>query len=279
MLVGCSWYVINWFLFGDLFIDRHFKTAHMKIIQDNYLFGNPLYLLGYFKDMLKNYWPWFPFTVLGVFLFAKRGFKEKDKYSMFLFLWVCIPFVIMSTSRNQTLRYLFMIFPAFGIITAHTIAGWLKDRQKEKILPWMVGVVMATVLVVNVTPIRVKVTLEQNSAEVRDVAPFVRINTKPGERISNYGFSPWNPTQALAFYSDRFLEYPVNDPATLMQQIKEAPKKTWLSSAEKFNELEKIFPGELYLIYGNQKFSYFTSMENQKNIIYNFSNMKLPVVR
>ena len=82
VLVGCSWYVVNWYMFGDLFIDRHFKTAHMKIIQGNYFVENPLYLLGYFKDMLKNYWPWLPFTVMGVFLFAKRGFKEKNPHSM-----------------------------------------------------------------------------------------------------------------------------------------------------------------------------------------------------
>ena len=138
---------------------------------------------------------------------------------------------------------------------------------------------MAAVLVVNVTPIQLKVSLNYNSGEVRDIAPFVRINTKPDERISNYGFSPWNPTQALAFYSDRFLEYPVNDPETLIQKVNENPKATWLSSVSKFNNLEESFPGQLYLIYGNQKFAYFTSMKNRENVIYNFSNMKLPVVR
>ena len=145
--------------------------------------------------------------------------RHDKLYDIFLFFWVCVPFVIMSTSRNQTLRYLFMVFPAFAIITAHTIAGWLNERQKEKALPWMMGVVMATVLVINVTPIQLKVSLDYNSAEVRDIAPFVRINTEPGERIANYGFSPWNPTQALAFYSDRFLEYPVKDPKTFIQKL------------------------------------------------------------
>ena len=164
LLVGCSWYAVNWFIFDERFIKWHFKTSHMTILQDNYLSGNMLYLLGYFKDMLKNYWPWCPVTIIGVVLFAKKSFREKDTYSIFLFLWVAIPFLIMSTSQNQTLRYLFMIFPAFGIITAHTLAGWLKDSHKEKALPWMVGIIMATVLVVNVTPVQVKVSLNYNSA-------------------------------------------------------------------------------------------------------------------
>jgi len=281
LIVGCSWYIVNWYMFGDIFIDRHFKTSHMKIIQSNYFSENPLYLLGYFKDMLKNYWPWFPFTVIGVFLFAKRGFKEKDNHSMLLFLWVFIPFVIMSTSRNQTLRYLFMIFPAFGIITARTLAGWLKDSHKEKALPWMIGIVMATVLVVNITPIQLKVSLNYNSAEVRDLAPFVHANTPQKQNVSFYKLSQWNPTQALMFYSDRFVDWASvpTDPKNLFQKMEENLEGTWLTSISEFENLEKNFPGKLYLIYGNQKFAYFTSMKNRENVVYNFSNMKLPVVR
>ena len=281
ILVGCSWYVINWYMFGDLFIDRHFKTVHMKILQDDYFAGNPLYLLGYLKDMLKNYWPWVPFTAIGVFLFAKRGFKEKDYRSMLLFLWVCIPFVIMSTSRNQTLRYLFMIFPALGIITAHTLAEWLKDSQKEKALPWMVGVVMATVLVVNVTPIQVKVSLNYNSAEVRDLARFVNANTPPKQDVNFYKLSRWNPTQALMFYSDRFVNWQnvPTDPEDLFQEMEKNLRGTWLTNIWEFEKLEKDYPGELYLIYGNKKFAYFTSTKNRGNVIYNFSKMNLPVVR
>jgi len=198
---------------------------------------------------------------------------------MFLFLWVSIPFVIMSTSRNQTLRYLFMIFPAFAIITAHTLAGWLKDTQKERALPWMVGIIMTTVLVVNVTPIQVKVSLEQNNAELRSLAPFVHINTKPSETIFNYGYTNWNPTQVLGFYSERLLEGPVKDAETLIQKLGENPGGTWLSPVSKFKELEKKFPEELYLIYGNQKFAYFTSKKNRENITYNFFNTKVPIVR
>ena len=279
LLVGCSWYLVNWLMFGDLFLQRHFKTSHMKLIPQDFLSNNPLYIFGYLKDMMRNYWPWFPVTVIGVFLFAKRSFREKDFRSIFLFLWVFIPFIIMSTSRNQTLRYLFMIFPAFAIITAHTLASWLKNSQKEKVLPWMIGVVMAIVLVINVTPIQVKVSLNQNNADARNLAPFVHINTKSNEKLFNYGFTPWNPTQVLAFYSGRFLEYPVKDTEALIQEIDKNPKGTWLSPISKFEKLKNEFPEKFYLIYANQKFAYFTSMQNRENIVYNFSKIKLPIVR
>ena len=54
---------------------------------------------------------------------------------------------------------------------------------------------------------------------------------------------------------------------------------TWLANIWEFKKLEKEFPRRLYLIYGNKKFAYFTSMKNRENIIYDFSTMKLPVVR
>ena len=278
ILVGCSWFVVNWYMFGELFINGHFKTSHMTIVQDDYL-HNPMYLLGYVKDMLKNYWPWFPVTVFGIFLFAKDGIKDKNPHSMLLFLWIFIPFVIMSTSRNQTLRYLFMIFPAFGIITAHTLSRWLKDSQKERVLPWIVGVVMATVLVINVTPLQTKVSLNYSSAEVRDIAPFVHANTSKKQGFFYYKLSIWNPTQALMFYSDRYLESFTNESENLIKKMEENPETTWLAGVPEFKDLEKEFPGKFYLIYANQKFAYFTLMQNRKNVIYDFSHMKLPVIR
>ena len=281
LLVGCSWYLVNWSMFGDLFIERHFKTTHMKLIPQNFLLDNPLYILGYLKDMMRNYWPWFPVTVAGVFLFARSAFREKNFRSMFLFLWVSIPFVIMSTSRNQTLRYLFMIFPAFGIITAHTLAGWLKDTQKDKALPWMVGVVMVTVLVINVTPVQLKVSLLYNNAEVRDLAPFVHANTPRKQGVSFYKISRWNPTQVLMFYSDRFVNWRnvPTEPEALFQEMEKNLRGTWLTKTQEFKKLEKNFPEKLYLIYGNEKFAYFTSAKNRENVVYDFSNLKLPIVR
>ena len=278
LVIGCSWHTVNWYMFGDEFIRSH---LHQISFDQNSYFEDAglLHFFGYFKDMSKNYWPWFPLTVVGVFLFARRAFKEKDAHSMLLFLWVCIPFVIMSTSRNQTLRYLFMIFPALAMITSHTIAGWLREAHKDKALPWMFGVVMATVLVVNVTPVQVKVSLDYNSAEVRDLASLIRVNTPQKQRVNFYKLTPWNPTHALMFYSDRFVGAHARDPENLFGRIKKNPLGTWLSPVSDFRNIEKNFPGRLYLIYANKKFAYFTSQANRENVVYDFSGIELPVIR
>jgi len=279
LIIGCSWYVVNWNMFGDAFIRGHFKTSHMKLVPENFFSDNPLYIFGYLKDMMRNYWPWFPVTVIGIFLFAKNSFKEKDYRSIFLFLWVLIPFVVMSTSRNQTLRYLFMVFPALAIITAHTLGNWLKDSQKEKALPWMIGIIMATVLVINVTPIQTKVSLNYNSAEARDIAPFINANTSKEQGVFFYKLSWWNPTQALMFYSDRIVQGLSTNPEKLIKMVRENHGSTWLTGVPEFKNLEKEFPGKFYLIYANQKFAYFTLMQNREKVVYNFSKIKIPVVR
>jgi hypothetical protein len=155
----------------------------------------------------------------------------------------------------------------------------LKDSQKERALPWIVGVVMATVLVINVTPWQTKVSLNYSSAEVRDIALFVHANTSKKKGFFYYKLSIWNPTQALMFYSDRFLEGRSNDSEDLFKKMEENPQSTWLGGVPEFKGLEKEFPGKFYLIYSNQKFAYFTSMQNRENIIYDFSHMKLPVIR
>jgi hypothetical protein len=172
-----------------------------------------------------------------------------------------------------------MIFPAFAIITAHTLANWLKDSQKDKALPWMIGIIMATVLMINVTPIQTKVSLNYNSVEARDIAPFINANTSKKQGVFFYKLSWWNPTQALMFYSNRIVEGLATNPENLFKMMSENDGSTWLAGVPEFKNLEKEFPGKFYLIYANQKFTYFTSMQNRDKVVYNFSKTKLPVVR
>ena len=95
----------------------------------------------------------------------------------------------------------------------------------------MVGIIMATVLVVNVTPIQVKVSLNYNSAELRDIAPFIRANTPQKQKVAFYKLSYWNPTQALLFYADRSIGHLSLEPNNLFQRMEEYPETTWLTKS------------------------------------------------
>ena len=271
-LLGFSWHFINWQHYGQAFIDVHFGG----LIFSNRYFGahKPFYFLGYAKDFLRNYWPWLPFALIGLAQFGKRGFKEKDRTSLLLFLWAVLTFLVMSATKNQVLRYLFMIFPALAIITAKTISEWLGPDKKNQALAIMVGVIATTILFVNITSFRVKVSLDQQSIEVRELAAVINLNTPENQRIGSYRVGPYNPRLTMLFYANRVIELNgTRDPEILITTFSSNPEKVWLTSIEEFRKLAAQYPSKVYLIQANNKLAFFTSMENRKNIRYDFSTL------
>ena len=269
LLLGFSWHFINWQHYGQEFIDAHFGYL---IVGRNFGEAKPFYFLGYAKDFYRNYWPWLPIALIGLAQFGKRGFKEKDKVALFLFLWPVLTFLVMSTGKNQVIRYLFMMFPALAIINAKTISEWLGPDKKNKALAIMVGVIATTIMFVNTTSFRVKVSLDQQSKEVREIAPIINLNTSKNQRIGNYRLSPYNPRLTMLFYANRVVELSVTrDPGKLITSLSSNPEKLWLTSLGEFSKLTAQYPDKVYLIHANKKHVFFTSMENRENISYDFS--------
>ena len=278
LLLGFSWHFINWQNHGQGFINAHFGW----LIFERSFGGikDPFYFLGYAKDFLRNYWPWLPFALVGLAQFGKRGFKDKNETALLLFLWPVLTFLVMSTSKNQTLRYLFMIFPALAIITARTISSWMGTERKNQALVIMTGVITATTLFVNATPFPVKVTLTQNSKEVRELAAIINLNTPADQKIGNYRLARSNPRLAMLFYSNRVMEFSIpGNPEKLITAMSSNPAKTWLTSIGEFRKLVGQYPNKVYLIQANNKYAFFTSIKNRENIRYDFSEMRLPVVK
>ena len=275
--LGFSWHFINWMQFGQSFIDSHFG-----VLIFNRGFGenqHPFNFLGYSEDFLRNYWPWLPFALIGLYKFARRGFVEKDGNSLLLFLWPTLVFVIMSASKNHTIRYVLMIFPALSIITAKTFSDWLDSRWKNRMIGGLAGIVCLTALFVNATPIQVKVTLGESSKEVRQLASIIKLNIPKNIKIGNFRLSFWNPKHAMLFYSDRGLENPVTDMDELLKQLQSNPKKMWLSNSAEFKALQSRLPNTFYLIQANSKYAFFTSIQNRDFVRYDFSGMKIPNVK
>ena len=278
LALGFSWHLINWQHYGQGFINAHFGW----LIFERSFGGikDPFYFLGYAKDFLRNYWPWLPFALVGLMQFGKHGFKDKNETSLLLFLWPVLTFLVMSTTKNQTLRYLFMIFPALAIVTARTISTWMGTERKNQALVIMTAIITATTLFVNATPFQVKVTLAQNSKEVRELAAIINLNTSADQKIGGYRLTPSNPRLAMLFYSNRVMEGSVSENSEkLMAAMSSNPEKTWLTSTNEFRKLATQHPNKVYLIQANNKYAFFTSIKNRENIRYDFSKMLLPVIK
>ena len=278
LVLGFSWHFINWQTHGQGFISEHYGW----LIFERSFWGtkDPFYFLGYVKDFLKNYWPWLPFALVGLVQFGKRGFKGKNETALLLFLWPVLTFLVMSTTKNQVLRYLFMIFPALAIITARTISAWMGTERKNQALVIMTGVIAATTLFVNATPFQAKVTLGQSTKEIRELAAVINLNTPENQQIGNYHLQPYNPRLTVLFYANRLVELNVTSSTDgLIMALASSPRKTWLTSTNEFRELAAQHPKKVYLIQANNKYAFFTSIKNRENIRYDFSPIRLPVVK
>ena len=271
LTLGFSWHFINWQNYGQDFIDIHFGYL---IGSRNFGSAKPLYFLGYAKDFSRNYWPWLPITLIGLAIFGKRGFKDNDRASLLLFLWPVLTFLVMSTGKNQVIRYLFMMFPALAIINAKTISEWLSPDKKNLTLRIMTGVIALSILFVNITHFRVKVSLDQQSKEVREIASIIKINTAENQKIGNYHLSPYNPRITMLFYASRVIELNGNyDAMGLAKALSDNPRKVWLSTIVEFRKFADQYPDKAYLIKAGSKYAFFTSMENRENIQYDFSTI------
>ena len=274
-----SWYFINWQHHGQGFINAHFGW----LIFERSFGGtkDPILFSGLRKRLFKELLALAPICIgRSGTVWQTCAFKDKNETALLLFLWPVLTFLVMSTSKNQTLRYLFMIFPALAIVTARTISTWMGTERKNQALVIMTGVICATALFVNATPFPVKVTLTQNSKEVRELAAIINLNIPLDHKIGSYRLTPSNPRLAMLFYSNRVMEGPISENSEkLMAAMSSNPEKVWLTSTGEFKKLVDQYPNTIYLIQANNKYAFFTSIKNRENIEYDFSEMRLPVIK
>lgn len=299
LLLGSSWYIANWMYFGDSFLNTHFGWLLFSRFSTD--IGLPLeetqigwHYFDYFIEIFQNYWPWVPILVVGLWLFGKRAFIQKDREAIFVLVWVGVIFIIMSLSTAKTTHYLISMFPAMALVVSKTLGDWLTENWREKLLKFLVGAIMVVAFLLGSTAIELKnaSSLRQKAKWTRDLAAVVNLNTPQGEVVGNFKLglsenraanlasrSYGEPQTGLFFFGDRYLEEPIIQEEELMAQIESLPQKTWLAGIGEFKRLEKEYPGRLYLIQGNKKFAYFTSMQNRENIQYDFSREGLTAFR
>ena len=284
LLLGSSWYIANWIYFGDAFLNSHFAELLYNSLSGDHIEkgGNWWSYFDYFKELFQNYWPWVPILVVGLWLFGKRAVLESDRQALFVLVWIGSVFIIMSSASIRQTHYLISMFPAMALVVAKTLGDWLKETGRERLFKVLVGVIMLTAFLIGSTGIELKQasSLRQKSEWTRDLAAVINLNTPQNDWIGNFKLrDKEEPQTGLNFYGDRFLESPLHKPEELMAQVETLPHKTWLANINEFKQLQQQYPGKLYLIHGNQRYAYFTSMQNKDNIQYDFSKEGLTYFR
>lgn len=233
---------------GRAFWDEHFAWLILdRAVHDAGESGWG-FLLGYLKLLGGNYWPWLPFTLIGGVLAWRARRREGRAEGALLLIWILLPLLVMSLTRNQFLRYILNIFPALALLSAWGLSTLLERRawlgRGNAVLTALALLVAATINFTDFAPAGAT-GLRPQSMDVLALAPVIAEHTLEGETVLNYRLGTWVPRNALLFHAGRWLEAPLREPAALNEALAAAPRRALLTHAAGFAELDSLRPGLL----------------------------------
>jgi len=139
-------------------------------------------LLNYPIALLKYYWPWLPFLLVGLVHATRAAMSRRDTVSALLIVWVLVVLVPFSFAQTRYPRYILSAFPAFSILSAMALNRWLPEGRRELFFK---GACLAGCLTVFLTII---FPAKQRATDILALAPVADANSRPEERIFFYTY-------------------------------------------------------------------------------------------
>lgn len=172
-------------------VHRHGMTAlasHLQFIRGKAEAGEVASQWSSFFNypiaLLKYYWPWLPFLIVGLVQATRAAFSRRDEIAVFLIAWVLLVLVPFSLVHTRYPRYIMAAFPAFSILSAMALDRWLPEGRRDLFFK---GACIAGCLAVLLT---IAFPPKQRAADILSLAPVADSNSQPGDRILFYTFEP-----------------------------------------------------------------------------------------
>jgi 4-amino-4-deoxy-L-arabinose transferase-like glycosyltransferase len=162
--------------------------------------GSPKYI----TELLKLYWPWLLFMVVGLAPQFRKAFRERNPAATLLLAWIAWVFIPFSLSSAKNLRYIMPLFPAFAILAAMPIYRWISAQRRKA---WFCGFYvlgLAGVVYMHFFPGNL-----MRATDMRKLAPIVAAHCGPDQRVVLYtaGWRQWNYQSQLIWYANRNTEF------------------------------------------------------------------------
>jgi 4-amino-4-deoxy-L-arabinose transferase-like glycosyltransferase len=116
----------------------------------------------YFLAMAKQYWPWLPFFLLGLWMAVKKQWMGKGL--IFSALAIAVIFIGLNLSRGKSVHYLMPVYPLAAIFAGVSLAALLSERTKRYFLNGIAIAVVVLLFVLIAFPIKIKATPNRESA-------------------------------------------------------------------------------------------------------------------
>lgn len=198
MAVALPWHVHQVVRWGPPFLDVYLFEQTIDRLSGH--LGGYRDTRSYLEILVRDDWPWLPFSVAGLGLAALAA-RRGERRAAFLVAWVLGYLALVSLSAGHRSRYLIPLYPPASILAALALLRLLPARWHARVPAMVAGLSAAGTLVVLALPAR----RSQAAAEVRALRPVLE-RLAPGARAVDGYRLPDLPLRAsFLFYAGRDL--------------------------------------------------------------------------
>ncbi|HRH43062.1 MAG TPA: glycosyltransferase family 39 protein, partial [Pyrinomonadaceae bacterium] len=203
LAIPAIWYLQQYYLFGDLFINRHFANiiGHSATTQARSSAQQFLWYFEYIFLIVKSYFPWFPLMFYGLFLTIRNLKREKNTDSeILLIVWFLVVLIPFSLADSKVLRYILPVFPALAIFSAYSMITLISPKYLLKLSQAVVLLLaIAAFIIVGFPNYLLRAEDMHQLSSISDAA------TEPNEKVVLFtsGELHWNYQNQLLWYGNR----------------------------------------------------------------------------
>lgn len=232
------WYVSQYQLHGASSFASHLTFVKSKI----YVESAPakwLTLFNYPLALLKYYWPWLPFLIVGLWLEVQSMVRRRDENAILLIVWVFLVLVPFSLVQTRYPRYLMPVFPAFSILAAISLDRWVPLARRRTFFTSVCLIGCIAIFLTFVFPPKAR------AADMVILVPVVETNSSPQQRVLIYSYEDGRTDYLNQFlwYSSRYA-LPVTDLNDLAIKLTAGEKAIVIIDKKSYFNLLRQIPFE-----------------------------------
>jgi 4-amino-4-deoxy-L-arabinose transferase-like glycosyltransferase len=204
-------------------------------------------IFNYPVALLKYYWPWLPFLLVGLWM-AFRAARQKNQAASLLLIWVLLVFLPFSLVQTRYPRYIMPVFPAFSIVSAIALDRLIPPAHRKSFFGAACVIGALAVCLTFMFPPKVR------AADIKALVPLAEANSDAQERVLIYSYEDGRTDYLDQFlwYSNRYAALPpnLND---LAAELISSQKATVIIDKPSYAKLLNLMPTKTTQILGQSE--------------------------
>lgn len=239
VLIAAPWYVANMRLFGDQFVEEHFRWLLWRRGLGLGGGARPWWShLDYLRELATVYWPWLPLAAAGSVIAMRRAtapsvpaapstaapptaattWTQRDTARLLL-LWFAVLVGVMSLGAEKKLWYIMSAFPCLALFAGIAAGAWIRGAPiRRRVEQWGFALLGVAALALWLFPIPLS---KERRPDLQRIAIAARSTVPPGRTLLNLDAGYWKTVNQFLFYSDHGITEPLRDPALVRRGLRE----------------------------------------------------------